>query len=152
MHPGDESGPPVEVRVNDRRRFTETGEARDEAEASASLSATPGAAVMRTAEPGAEASSAPAGTPREVLELGVEAVFFIFYQSALIALGAPEMHEEPRPPDLAEARQSIEFLRVLEAKTAGNLTAEEAATLRQLLDDAQLRFVHAARGASGGKA
>jgi hypothetical protein len=86
------------------------------------------------------------------MDLGIEAVFFVFYQSALIALGAPEAGGDARMPDLAEARQAIEFLRVLETKTAGNLSPEEAETLRQLLDDAQLRYVHAARGMAGGGA
>ena len=168
MHPGDESGHPGEVRVTDRRRFTDTGDARETSEASSEPRAAGGS------EPGVAAGETPRATPDEapaaatrrppepdaaagppqqmVLDLGIEAVFFVFYQSALIALGMPEAGGPPRPPDLAEARQAIEFLRVLESKTAGNLTAEEQETLRQLLDDAQLRYVHVARATAGGGA
>src|SRR5436190_7404012 len=146
MHPGDESDPPIEVRVTDRRRFTETGDARDEEEAAPPPpTREPAPSQLREPAP-SEETPHPGPDPHAALELGVEAVFFIFYQSALIALGAPEVVGEAREPDLGEARQAIEFLRVLEAKTVGNLTTEEWTTLRQLLDDAQMRYVHAARG------
>ena len=161
MHPGDESGSPGEMRVTDRRRFTETGDVRDDAslsEAPAAAAAVPAAPAALPAAalepPSPQAGTSPSGgeaAHHEVMDLGIEAVFFVFYQSALIALGAPEVTGDNRPPDLVEARQAIEFLRVLESKTAGNLNPEEAATIRQLLDDVQMRFVHVARTMAGGR-
>lgn len=162
MNPGDGSEQSGEVRVTDRRRFTESGDERESGAPSEARSAEPVAAdagANRPAPIGAdEGQPAPGGsgrahaTPSGTIDLGIEAVFFVFYQSALIALGVPEATGGHREPDLVDARQAIDFLRILEAKTAGNLTAAEADTLRQLLDDAQLKYVHVARGLAGGRA
>lgn len=159
MNPGDGSEQSGEVRVTDRRRFTESGDAREPAEPAEAgppaAATTSGQSRPRGADhghAGPDGSAAGKAAPRDVLDLGIEAVFFVFYQSALIALGVPEVTGEPREPDLVDARQAIDFLRVLEAKTAGNLTPGEVETLRQLLDDAQLRYVHVARGMAGGGA
>ena len=178
MRPGDDSQDGAgEVRVTDKRRFTSAGDMRDgepEGHGGAAASAAArtarhedGAADEREADTMASRPPAPSRAQQEnsaagrtadhgaepgVYDLGIQAVFFVFYQSALIALGVPEVTGEPREPDLVDARQAIDFLRVLEAKTAGNLTPTEAETLRQLLDDAQLRYVHVARGLAGGGA
>jgi hypothetical protein len=68
--------------------------------------------------------------------------------SALVHLG--EIHH----PDTAEAkenlllaRQTIDLLAMLEEKTQGNLTDDEASFLRDLLADLRLKFVEKSRGA-----
>ncbi|MCC7418123.1 MAG: DUF1844 domain-containing protein [Acidobacteria bacterium] len=55
---------------------------------------------------------------------------------------------EPLPANLEGASQMIEILGLLEAKTRGNLTAEERQVLEQVLYELRLRFVEAARGGS----
>lgn len=52
-----------------------------------------------------------------------------------------------RTPNLAIARQTIDMLELLEEKTRGNLTADEATLLRNLLTDLRMRYVTALRGA-----
>jgi hypothetical protein len=47
--------------------------------------------------------------------------------------------------DLALARQTIDTLAMLEEKTRGNLTAEEARLLEELLYDLRARFVEASK-------
>jgi hypothetical protein len=49
--------------------------------------------------------------------------------------------------NLLLARQTIDILAMLEEKTRGNLTAEEARFLRDLLADLRLRFVERSRAA-----
>lgn len=67
--------------------------------------------------------------------------------SALIHLGlAPDPTSGTTPPaDLGLAQQSIDLLALLQEKTRGNLTEEEARFLEQLLFDLRMRFVEAAR-------
>jgi hypothetical protein len=47
--------------------------------------------------------------------------------------------------DLALARQSIDTLEMLEGKTKGNLSADEARLLEDLLYDLRMRFVEASK-------
>jgi hypothetical protein len=54
-----------------------------------------------------------------------------------------------RTPNLAVARQTIDMIELLEEKTRGNLSEDEATLLRNLLTDLRMRFVSAARGQSG---
>ena len=50
---------------------------------------------------------------------------------------------ETKPPNLAAAAQMIEILAMLEAKTRGNLTAQERTLLEQVLYDLRMRYVAA---------
>jgi hypothetical protein len=54
-----------------------------------------------------------------------------------------------RAPNLAVARQTIDMIELLDEKTRGNLTPDEATLLRNLLTDLRMRFVEASRGAKG---
>ena len=68
--------------------------------------------------------------------------------SAFIHLG-----DAPHPetgaaavPDLVLAKQSIDILAMLQAKTAGNQTPEEAKLFEALLTDLRLRYVEKSKG------
>jgi hypothetical protein len=68
--------------------------------------------------------------------------------SAFIHLG-----DAPHPetgaaaaPDLMLAKQSIDILAMLQAKTAGNQTPEEAKLFEALLTDLRLRYVEKSKG------
>ena len=53
-----------------------------------------------------------------------------------------ERHE----PDLASAHQMIELIAMLQEKTKGNLTADEAQLVDDLLYELRMRFVQAQQG------
>src|SRR5476649_1167476 len=65
--------------------------------------------------------------------------------SALIHLGeAPDPTSgEKQPIDLILAQQSIDLLAILQEKTRGNLTNDEARFLDTLLYDLRMKFVQA---------
>ena len=67
--------------------------------------------------------------------------------SALVHLAAaPEPGTlAPGPVNLPLARQTIDILEILKAKTRGNLDADEAKLLDQVLHDLHMRFVAAKR-------
>ena len=67
--------------------------------------------------------------------------------SVLIHLGDAPHPETGKPAEknLALAQQSIEILALLEQKTRGNLSDEEAKLLDQLLLDLKLRYVEASK-------
>jgi hypothetical protein len=63
--------------------------------------------------------------------------------SALIHLGeAPNPETGKTEGSLPHAKQTIDLLALLQQKTSGNLTPDEARLLQDLLRDLRLRFVH----------
>lgn len=79
-------------------------------------------------------------------EPDLSALFLMLASSALVNLGVtPEpMTGTPRL-DLAQAKLSIDLLRLLRDKTEGHRTAEESQLLADVLHDLQVRFVEAAK-------
>lgn len=68
-----------------------------------------------------------------------------FSSAALYYLGeTPLEGKAPPQRNLPLARQNIDILVLLEAKTKGNLVGEEEKLLQQLLADLQLKYVDAA--------
>lgn len=66
--------------------------------------------------------------------------------SALMHLGAiPHPETGKAKLDLGIAKHSIDVLSMLEKKTAGNLTPNEAGVLGSLLYDLRLKYIEAAR-------
>lgn len=65
--------------------------------------------------------------------------------SALMHLGAIPSPDGPVGPEvaLALAKQTIDILGMLEAKTSGNLSGDEERLLDEVLADLRLRFVTA---------
>ncbi len=62
--------------------------------------------------------------------------------STIMALGlAPNPRNDEKQKDRAMARFNIDLLAVLQEKTRGNLTSDEARFLEALLADLQLKFV-----------
>ena len=54
--------------------------------------------------------------------------------------------QEPLPVDLESARHLIDMLGMLQAKTRGNLTAEEEGLLENILADLRMQFVGVSKG------
>jgi hypothetical protein len=62
--------------------------------------------------------------------------------SAFVHLGdAPNPESRVFEPNLVLAKQTIDVLGMLEEKTKGNLTPEEASFLENLLADLRMRYV-----------
>jgi hypothetical protein len=72
--------------------------------------------------------------------------------SAFVHLGDAPHPETGKPvePDLLVAKQTIDIIAMLQEKTKGNLTEEEARFLDTLLTDLRIRFVQRSSGKSAG--
>lgn len=144
-------------RVVDKRRFDADGAERDESpqeggttpENSAGDPATDPATdpAAAGADSAAEARSEPGGADEvSGLAHGFSALVGILSTQALLCLGEiPDSSGSQPEVDLVGGRHFIDLLRVVEAKTRGNLTAEEAALLKEALYDLRMRFVELSR-------
>ena len=119
-----------EIKVTDRRSFTETGERRAPDQ--------PKAEVKRDKPAPATKNAAAASDPHAI---GFEN--FIRY---LAQVALHQMAGERNPAtgvvevSLEEARQTIEILGMLKEKTKGNLSGEEQRTLEDLLYHLKVEF------------
>lgn len=123
-----ESAP--KIKVVDRRRFTEDGAPRTDR---------PRAPEQGPGEPAAS-DSQPPHSPAETSREFVELVAMLAQQAELMMVGAEGF--EPHPD---EARRLIDSLGVLEAKTRGNLSREEAKILEDVLFQLRSLFVQGRR-------
>ncbi len=152
----DEGDAPA-FRVIDRRRFAADGSERGEDEAgTAAAPAQPAKAAEappppRVAEEGPELAT-PTGPPYDdtagaSFEPTFGTLLISLSTQALMFLGEiPDLEGGAARKDLAAARNIIDLIAVLERKTAGNLDADEAALLEQILYDLRMRFVAISRG------
>lgn len=83
-----------------------------------------------------------AGEPQRIPEANFRTLVSVLASQAIMGLGA---YADPKSGrvviDLEGARFSIDLIDVLEEKTKGNLTKEEADELKQLLAELRSRFV-----------
>ncbi len=144
-------------KVHDRRRFSESGETREDESAAETHAAA--AEPESAAEPEQPAAAAPERQHEHQHEhdhqhehehgAPVEMSFATFVLSlstqALAALGEiPDPATGSTAPDLVAARQLIDILSILQEKTRGNLDADEAALLEHALYDLRMKFVERA--------
>src|SRR5882724_12030985 len=140
-------------KVRDRRR-------RDDTDDDTPASPPPESAraeSARAGEPVAPPSRAEAPSPRLVGPSGappegpdLRGLFIMLASSALMNLGeAADPATGERVLDLEQAKEAIDLLALLRIKTNGNRTDQESHLLEEMLYDLQLRFVNAARSASG---
>jgi hypothetical protein len=131
----DTREPSPKIKVVDRRKFTADGDPR-EGEVSptgASADQPTGASDSReTARPAAAAppdeASPSSGASAESSQHFIGLVAMLAQQAELLLVGAEGMPARPE-----EARTVIDFLGVLETKTAGNLTGEESRVLSSVV-------------------
>ncbi len=131
-------------KVTDRRR-------RDDAAPDAPPPASKaGPPVPGPAEPApSQAPPHPAPTPERAPDL--QGLFIMLASSALVNLGeAADPATGQRVFDLEQAREVIDLLVLLRAKTEGNRSEQESRVLEEILYDLQLRFVRAAQGGARG--
>jgi len=125
-------------RVEDRRRFSETGDPRPEHEAGP-----PPPPAPEAHPPGAEGPSSEAPAP---FEMNFSTFVLSLSTQALAHLGEiPHPVDGRMTVDLAAAKQLIDILGILEQKTTGNLDASEASLLEHVLYDLRIKYVECVR-------
>jgi Domain of unknown function (DUF1844) len=121
-------------KVADRRIFTAEGELRD-------AGAEPPPLDQNVSS---KPSSQILGQPEAVEELPMDfqALVFSLSTAALLQLGlAPNPATNKVEKDLPAAKQTISILEVLQDKTKGNLTSEEARLLEECVYDLKMSYV-----------
>jgi hypothetical protein len=123
-------------KVEDRRRFSETGDPRTESVDGAAPSAHPDAQP-----PGGEN---PAAEPP--FEMSFSTFILSLSTQALAHLGEiPHPVDARVTVDLGAAKQLIDILGILERKTTGNLDATESNLLEHVLYDLRIKYVECVR-------
>jgi hypothetical protein len=140
-------------RVSDRRRFagSESGEVTQEGKAPEGDRKPPETKEAAREKPDDAAGKKEAGKKPEAEKRGEPAAlpeinFATFVvslsSSALIHLGiAPDPISGEQKKDLAIAKQTIDMLAMLQEKTRGNLTEDEAQLMESMLYDLRMRYV-----------
>jgi uncharacterized protein DUF1844 len=127
-------------KVKDQRRFNPDGSVRAEGEPEApgGQEAAPGA------KPPPEAGSKAATSEEDVLPADFVTLILSLASTAQMGLGvAPHPATGKPEKNLLQARHAIDLLGVLQEKTKGNLTKEEAKLLEALLSDLRMSYVEA---------
>lgn len=142
----EEKDAPRGFEVKDRRRFSETGEARTDVP-EAAPEATPS---MPSAS---EVPRAPAESSPSELHLDEAATFSTFIlglsTQALFLLGEiPNPETRAIERDLDGAKQVIDILGILQEKTRNNLDPGESSLLDSILYDLRMRYVELVRRGS----
>jgi uncharacterized protein DUF1844 len=147
-----------EFKVVDRRLFTADGERRSDVAPEPEMPAAaavepvaPAAAPQKAVPPADERRESPAagpaaGAPPSGVQF--EHLIMSLVTSAMYQLGmAARPGEQPLPPDLPAAQETIDLLGLVQKKTHGNLTAEENELLTGSLQELRLAFVELTRRA-----
>ena len=135
-------------KVEDRRRFSDSGEARPEARPEAP------SAPERPAAPSdrpVEAASPPPqlGQQEAALPLNFSTFILSLSTQALVHLGEiPNPIDNKLGTDLLAAKHMIDILGILKEKTKGNLDDSESGLLDTVLYDLRLNYVERVRGRS----
>jgi hypothetical protein len=141
-------------KVQDRRRFSSEGEAKEGGDAPAAsdealeIKSKPAAsASATTSKPQAAEHQAASHHPSEPPpELTFAAFLWSLSEQALAALGEiPDPVSGHAMRDLVMAQQMIDIIIMLREKTRGNLDAEEQAMLKEILSGLQMKYVELAR-------
>jgi Domain of unknown function (DUF1844) len=141
-----ESDEPKGFQVRDRRRFTETGEAREDPDAGTDRPEAPSheePSALGTGATKPEAAQAQGDVP---LDITLSTFLMSLSTQALMCLG------EIRNPvtgetevELAAVRELIDIISMLQEKTRGNVEAAEARLFEKILYDLRMRFIEKAR-------
>ena len=141
-------------KVQDRRRFSSEGEAKESGDAPAASSepleikSKPAASASETASKpqAAEHHAASHHSSEPPPELTFAAFLWSLSEQALAALGeVPDPSSGQVSRDLLLAQQMIDIISMLRDKTRGNLDAQEQAMLKEILSGLQMKYVELAR-------
>ena len=136
---GEENDRERSFKVKDRRRFSQTGEARTDIGDSEES----GAATAQTEEVSAAPEVPPtASTSGQSAEISFQTFIISLCTQALAHLGEiQDPVERSTNVDLDAARQIIDILAMLREKTKGNLDAAENSLLDNALYDLRMKYV-----------
>jgi uncharacterized protein DUF1844 len=142
-------------KVEDRRRFSDTGDARTGVEDRPPQESAPSAAPAppphspQAATAAGTAAGAASAHARPALELNFSTFLISLSTQALAQLGEiPNPIDNQTTVDLGAAKQLIDILAILREKTKGNLDKSESDLLDSALYDLRLRYVERARARS----
>ena len=132
----DEKNAPMRpIKVVDRRKFTAEGDPREDPGAFHQTIDETHPADLGEKTPETKATAPACGTPSppppteiETSSLFLELIAMLAQQSELMLVGAEGLPAQP-----AEAKRLIDYLGVVEEKTKGNLSAEEARILTEVV-------------------
>lgn len=131
-------------KVEDRRRFSESGETRSDAPDRQQT----GSSAASDAPAGADTTPPKTGDPLP-MDLNFSTFVISLSTQALAHLGEIEDPiDRRRTIDLGAAKQLIDILGILKDKTRGNLDTMEAGLLDKMLYDLRLCYVERARSGS----
>jgi len=126
--------------IKDRRHFDESGDVRGEE--------APKVEERKAEVSGEQAGSAPEGAAASdadetpLAEINFASFIFSLSTTAMYHFGDfPDPVTKESRKNLAAAKQTIDLLSILQAKTEGNLTADEKQLLEGILYELRLRFV-----------
>ena len=89
------------------------------------------------------------GSPGQAPPLSFSSFIFSLGTSALMLMGEKLSPEQPSTSvNLIQAKEIVDILSILEAKTRGNLTAEEGAVMKDMLYTLRMKYVEASSGPS----
>ncbi len=125
-----------EIRVEDRRHFDQEGNPIVQEEQRESSSTQEQAKTERT-----ETSQTSGSSPG----FDFVAILFTYVHTALMYLGEVKDPEGKESENIEGARQMIDILEVMQQKTKGNLTNEEAQYLESALFDLRMRYMKKAK-------
>ena len=79
--------------------------------------------------------------------LSFSSFIFSLGTSALMLMGEKLSPDQPNAPvNLPQAKEIVDILSILEEKTKGNLTSDEAAVMKDMLYTLRMKYVEAASG------
>jgi len=131
-------------KVEDRRRFSDTGEARPETQSEAAARPAGGDKPAEAAAPASHAQQQETALP-----LSFSTFILSLSTQALVHLGEiPNPMDNKMAADLLAAKHMIDILGILKEKTQGNLDNSESGLLDTILYDLRLKYVERVRGRS----
>ena len=102
-----------------------------------------------SAEPESQASVTSSESSPPAPPLTFSSFVFSLGTSSLMLMGESLDPQQPSPPvNLPQAKEIIDILSMLEEKTKGNLTSEEASVLGDMLYTLRMKYVSATSGVS----
>jgi len=121
-----------EVRVNDKRRFSEEGEAKPDAPET-----NPAAEAPPAAEP---ADPTPSEPPSDTPQMELPPASFQFLVMSIAMQAEMELTNSEKP-NLSVAKHAVDTLAILLEKTEGNLSLEEKRMLENTVTELRFRYV-----------